>query len=196
MKKYSLLFIFCIEFASYSQVSQKSMLYGLFFAKGYSKEISIYRAKSFIMSNVLGLSGDAQLFTVEALAAAGGGELTSLFYNCPQKNKSGLILGFYNDYWNDNGVTYQGYKFKDISKERAIELFNRIDSLGSQNDSFLNKDRDNNVFFTFDDLTFLLYNGWNSGSPIRIFWNGFDVEWDAIAYRRSEDRFLKKIEPK
>lgn len=168
------------------------MLNGLFFAKGYSKEISIYRAKSFIMTNLLGLSNNPQLFTVEALAAAGSGELTSLFYNCPQKNKSGLILGFYNDYWNDNGVIYQGYKFKDIPKEKAIELFNTIDSLGSLNESFLNADKNNNVFFSFEDLTFLLYNGWSASSPIRIFWNGFDVEWDAIAYRRSENRFLDK----
>lgn len=136
-------------------------------------------------------------FELEALAASGSGELTSLIYNCPDKNKSGMILGFYNDYWNDNGVIYQGYKFKNFTEENALKLFNTIDSIGDANSEYLKASPNSaNIFFTFEDLTFMFYGGWGPLSPIRIFWNGFDVDWEAVAYNRTESRFKEKISKK
>jgi hypothetical protein len=186
---------------SLSQVSSpyysKPFFKGFFTAKGYSKELSIFRAKEFVINDILGLSDNFGRFELEALAASGSGELTSLIYNCPDKKESGLILGFYNDYWNDNGVIYQGYKFKNFPRDRALELFNKIDSVGDANSKYLTEDPNSaNVFFTYEEIIFLLYRGWGPGSPIRIFWNGFDAEWDATAYSKTESRFKDKIEKK
>lgn len=199
MKK--LLFVVFMNFfiSSYTQVtspyySSKPFSFGFFGAKAYSKEISVSRAKAFVIKDILGLKDNIGRFEIEALAASSSGELTSMIYNCPDINKSGLILGFYNDYWNDNGVTYQGFKFKDIPKDRAIELFEKLDSIGESNSTYLKQNSNtNNVFFTFEDITFLLYGGWSAGSPIRVFWGSFDADWQAIAYNKTEERFNSKI---
>ncbi len=180
----------------YSQVKAPPFLFGYFMAKSYSKEISVSKAKAFVINDILGLKDDVGRFEIEALAASSSGELTSLIYNCPDKNKSGLILCFYNDYWNDNGVSYQGYKFKDIPKEDAIRLFATLDSVGYANEKYLQEDHDANIFFTFQDITFLLYNGWSAGSPIRVFWGNFDADWQASAYNKTEDKFKKKFKVK
>jgi hypothetical protein len=171
----------------------RPFLFGFFGAKAYSKEISVYKAKSFVINNILGLKDGIGRFELEALAASSSGELTSMIYNCPDINRSGLILGFYNDFWNDNGVTYQGYKFKDIPKDKAIELFEKLNSIGEDNAQYLKQNTStSNVSFTFEDITFLLYKGWSAGSPIRVFWGDFDVDWQAHAYNITEERFRKK----
>ena len=64
------------------------------YAKEYSKELSLYKAKSYVISDILGNSNKVVKFEIDPLAATATGELTSLVYNCYELNKEGLILGF------------------------------------------------------------------------------------------------------
>lgn len=204
MKK--IIFIFLITSLSnliFSQVSINSRSNGLFFAKSFSKEISLYRAKKFVMNDIIGTSNEVVRFEIDPLASANSGELTSLVYFCEEKQKSGLILGFYGDFWNPEGVVYQGYGYKNIEKEKAIDLLNKIDSIGEKNFDYLSLDKDNNnIYFSYDDLTFLIYKTGNGGAygylgymgslqlTIRVFWNGFDSEWNPTAFKRTKERLL------
>ena len=162
-------------------------------AKEFSKEISLFKSKEFLFKNVLGSTNQVVPFEVIPLAAASSGELTTLLYKCEAKQKEGLILGFYGDYWNESGVLYQGYSFKNLEKEKAIEFLNKIVTSIEENKKFLNESGDNNnIFFKYDDMDVLIWT--NAGTySIRIFWQGFDSTWEKTAFERSKRRFEKKI---
>ena len=98
LPSFILLHYFLFPFSSFSQISTASS--GSFWAKEYSKEIALYKAKTFVLNDVLGISKDIVQFYIDPLAAASSGELTTLVYRCEAKNKEGLILGFYGNRWN------------------------------------------------------------------------------------------------
>lgn len=167
--------------------------YNLFQAKEFSKDISLFKAKSFLIHNVLKTSENPAQFEAIPLAAASSGELTTLLYRCESQNKEGLILGFYGDYWNEAGVTFQGYGFKNLTKEQAFEFLNKIESEIEKNQKFLKSNNDNNnIVFEYDDLKIMIWT--TSGSyNMRIYWNGFDSTWEKTSYGRSKRRFERKI---
>jgi len=190
IKFLTLTFLLSITY-SFSQVKVNSN--NIWTAKEFSKEISLFKSKEFLFKNVLGSTNQVVPFEVIPLAAASSGELTTLLYKCEAKQKEGLILGFYGDYWNEAGVLYQGYSFKNLEKERAMEFLNKIVTSIEENKKFLNDNGDNNnIFFKYDDMDVLIWT--NAGTySIRIFWQGFDSTWEKTAFERSKRRFEKKI---
>ena len=189
--KLSVVLLIVINNLIYSQVKVNSN--NIWTAKEFSKEISLFKSKEFLFKNVLGSTNEVVPFEVIPLAAASSGELTTLLYKCDTKQKEGLILGFYGDYWNDAGVLYQGYSFKNLEKEKAMEFLNKIVTSIEENKKFLNESGDNNnIFFKYDDMDVLI---WTNGGTysIRIFWQGFDSTWEKTAFERSKRRFEKKI---
>ena len=189
--KLSIVLLIVINNFIYSQVKINSN--NIWTAKEFSKEISLFKSKEFLFKNVLGSTIQVIPFEVIPLAAASSGELTTLLYKCEAKQKEGLILGFYGDYWNDAGVLYQGYSFKNLEKEKAMEFLNKIVTSIEENKKFLNESGDNNnIFFKYDDMDVLIWT--NAGTySIRIFWQGFDSTWEKTAFERSKRRFEKKI---
>ncbi len=189
--KLSVVLLIVINNLIYSQVKVNSN--NIWTAKEFSKEISLFKSKEFLFKNVLGSTNEVVPFEVIPLAAASSGELTTLLYKCDAKQKEGLILGFYGDYWNDAGVLYQGYSFKNLEKEKAMEFLNKIVTSIEENKKFLNESGDNNnIFFKYDDMDVLIWT--NAGTySIRIFWQGFDSTWEKTAFERSKRRFEKKI---
>ena len=176
---------------SYSQISESS---GVFFAKEFSKDIALFKAKGFLMNSVLFTSENITEFNVRPLAAASSGELTTLIYHCQEKSKNGLILGFYGNYWNKQGVVYQGYGFKNLAEQEAIEFLNKIKASIEKHKKFLNKDNDNNnIIFKYKDINIMIYYTSFSSYKIRLFWNGFDSTWEKTSFERSKKRFEKKI---
>lgn len=162
-------------------------------AKEYSKEISLFNSKSFLFKDVLGVSENILEFEVIPLAATSSGELTTLLYKCDSKQKEGLILGFYGNYWNEAGVLYQGYAYKNLNKDKAIEFLDLIYSSIENHAKFLKESNDNNnIVFKYDDMDILIHTT-SDGYNIRIFWNGFDASWEKTAFIRSKKRFEKKI---
>ena len=190
IKFLTLTFLLSITY-SFSQVKVNSN--NIWTAKEFSKEISLFKSKEFLFKNVLGSTNQVTPFEVIPLAAASSGELTTLLYKCDAKQKEGLILGFYGDYWNEAGVLYQGYSFKNLEKEKAMEFLNKIVTSIEENKKFLNDNGDNNnIFFKYDDMDVLIWT--NAGTySIRIFWQGFDSTWEKTAFERSKRRFEKKI---
>lgn len=193
MKKfYSLLFIL-FSFGISAQVATPSQ--GSFYwnEKEFSKDIAMFRAKYFLFNNVLGKSEKVNSFEVIPLSAASSGELTTLLYRSEDFNKEGIVLGFYGSYWNESGVIFKGYAYKDLNKDDALEFLNKIDKSIEENNKFLTKSTDNNnIFFSYKDIDVLIsYSG--ATKVIRLFWNGFDSTWDGTAFDRSKRRFEKKI---
>lgn len=189
--KIKLVICFCVfnTVITYSQIKNNNIWY----AKEFSKDIALYNSKNYLFKNVLGVNSEVVKFEIIPLAAASSGELTTLLYKCENKQKEGLILGFYGNYWNDAGVVYQGFGFKNLEKDQAIEFLNKIQSAIEDNKKFINDEADNNnIYFKYDDIDVLI---WSSSQTytIRLFWNGFDSSWEKTAFDRSKRRFEKKI---
>ena len=172
-----------------SQIKDNNILY----AKEFSKEIALYNSKNYLFKNVLGTNSEVVKFEIIPLAAASSGELTTLLYKCESKQKEGLILGFYGNYWNAAGVVYQGFGFKNFEKDQAIEFLNKIQSAIEDNYKFINDEADNNnIYFKYEDIDVLIWSN-HQTYTIRLFWNGFDSSWEKTAFDRSKRRFEKKI---
>ena len=172
---------------SYAQMA------GYWYSKEFSKEVALFNSKTFLFNNVLGVSESVVKFEVTPLAAASSGELTTLIYKCDEKNREGIILGFYGNYWNSQGVIYQGFSFKNLEKEKAIDFLNKIHTEIEKNSKYLNaKDDTNNIYFSFDDMKVLIYAS-SQGYTIRLFWKEFDSTWEKTAFERSKKRFEKGI---
>lgn len=101
---------------TFSQVTSNQTNNNIWVAKEFSKDIALYNSKNFLFKNVLGVSPEVVKFEIIPLAAASSGELTTLLYKCESKQKEGLVLGFYGNYWNEAGVLYQGFAFKNFEK--------------------------------------------------------------------------------
>lgn len=189
--KLSIVFVILLNNLLFSQVKTNNN--SVWVAKEFSKDVALYNSKNFLFKNVLGSTTEVVKFEIIPLAAASSGELTTLLYKCESKQKEGLVLGFYGNYWNDAGVLYQGYAFKNFEKDQAIEFLNKIQTAIEDNKKFINDEADNNnIYFKYDDIDVLI---WSSSSfyTIRLFWNGFDSSWEKTAFDRSKRRFEKKI---
>ena len=185
-----LILTFCTIEYSICQVPIRT---GFIFAKDYSKEQSLYHAKTFVIQSVLGETTEIVKFEAYPLVAASSGNLTTLVYKCESKNESGLILGFYGNKWNESGVIYQGYAFKDLPLQKANEFLEKIELAESENYKYLvEKPDNNNVYFKYDDITILIFFG-NYGNKLRVYWNGFDSEWDFEEFKKTKKRLSKKL---
>lgn len=192
--KLSLLLLILTNSVLFSQVQTNSN--NIIYAKEFSKEVALYNSKNFLFKSVLGSTEQIEKFEIIPLAAASSGELTTLLYKSDAKQKEGLILGFYGNYWNNAGVVYQGYAFKNFEKNEAIKFLNKIQDAINENSKYLQDENDNNnIYFKYDDIDVLIWsNGFKSQDYIiRLFWNGFDSSWEKLAFDRSKRRFEKKI---
>ena len=189
--KLSLLLLVFTNILLFSQVQTNSN--NMFYAKEFSKEVALYNSKNFLFKTVLGSTEQIEKFEIIPLAAASSGELTTLLYKSEAKQKEGLILGFYGNYWNNAGVVYQGFAFKNIEKNEAIKFLTKIQDAIDDNRKYLQDENDNNnIYFKYDDIDVLIWSN-NNDYTIRLFWNGFDSSWEKLAFDRSKRRFEKKL---
>lgn len=166
---------------------------GIFYAKEFSKDISLYNAKIFVMNEVLGPATQVVKFEIDPLAASNSGELTTLVYRCSEKAKEGLILGFYGNRWNDAGVVYQAYAFKNMPLADANDFIEKIEKITRENFKYLDSDNDNNnIYFSFKDITIMVYAK-ALITKLRVFWNGFDAEWEWTTFMKTKKRLAKKL---
>lgn len=190
MKRYTL-FAFLIFQITSSQVKQE--IGNIIGAKAYSKEISLFRGKAFVIKEVLGMNNNVTKFEIDPMEAASSGELTTLYYNCEALNKEGIVLGFYGDYVNEFGLLLQGYAYKNFDKKQGLELLQKIEDAKVNNITYLLEDGDNhNIYLNYDDLIILIYRK-DQQFKYRVFWKSFDAEWGDFAFRRTKNKFEKKM---
>lgn len=159
--------------------------------KGIAKEISQFRAKEFIINNIIGQTNGKEIkFETESLASDDSGGLISVAYNCDDVQKKGLLLAFIGNNKNEQGEISKAYGFREIPLSEAQILLKRIDDVRKQNEKYLSSDNNvNNVYIEFEDIKFVIYRDF--GSLIRVFWNGFEVIWEDTAFNRSKRRLDK-----
>ena len=178
--------------AQYALGSTGTTIAGLIAAGEYSKDESLYRSKAYIMQR-LGVTTQPTKFQAFALAAANSGELTSLVYNSSEDaQKSGLLLAFYGGFVNEHGIRQQVYAFKEFNKAQAEELMAKLEAVLKSAPLELIGDNAN-IYFRYDDVTFLGYTSASTEPRVRLFWNQFDSEWNAGAIHKTANRMAKKF---
>lgn len=169
-----------------------------YFSTVWDKDISVFYGNEFLTKNIFKSSDNSVLkFQTIGLAAVNSGEITTVLYKTEDGNSEGLLLCFYGNYWNDAGVLYTGYGFKNLDKEKAFEFLNLIQKNLDENKDYLTKGgtnvySGNNIYFKYNDINIIM--GYSFGNlNIRMFWQTFDSSWNEGAFQKSKRRFEKKI---
>lgn len=156
--------------------------------KETAKEVSQFRSKEFIMDFIIGSAGSDEIkFETESLASDDSAGVVSIAFNCDELNKKGLLLAFIGKNRNEFGTLTTAYGFKYIPYDEAVSLLDRIDNVKDSNKDYMRDENDvNNVYIEHDDMRFILYR--DGGDKIRVFWNGFEVEWERTPFDRTKRR--------
>ena len=162
--------------------------------KETAKEVSQFRSKEYIMDYIIGPSGNKEIkFETESLASDDSAGVVSIAFNCTELNKKGLLLAFIGKNRNEFGTLTTAYGFKYIPYDEAVSLLNRIDKVKDNNKDYMKDENDvNNVYIEHEDMRFILYR--DGGDKIRVFWNGFEVEWERTPFDRTKRRLEKWFE--
>ena len=156
--------------------------------KELAKEISQFRSKEYIVDYLIGPAGTKEVkFETESLASDDSAGLISVAFNCNEVNKKGLLLAFFGNNKNEDGQVAQAYGFRFIPLEKAQSLLKRIDDIKDRHKKYMQSENDvNNLYIEFEDIKFILYR--DGGDKVRVFWNGFEVTWERVAFDRTKRR--------
>jgi len=172
-------------------IAQIPTSFGFTLSKASGDDISLVKSKTYFIKEILNSPKEVIQFEFDRIASSTSGDLTSFIYKCPGKNKEGLILAFYGDYWNDAGDIYKGYIFKDLPKEKAIEFLSKVAKTVEEQRDFLSKTSNSNVHIEYDDMTIVISK--NMETKIQILWSGFDPDWESWAFTRTKKIFEKEL---
>lgn len=170
------------------------------FSRGFTawtKSAAEYRSKKFLIDSVFGNSSNTTFFEVDALATTASGELFTLAYNSYELKLAGLILTFWGSYSNKYGVVYNDFESKNLTRDSAVILLERL----QREIDYISgiKNNDFNTFFSFSDMTFILNKNTNEdigAITVRVFWKFFDAEWTINSIGRSKRRMEKWFKSK
>jgi hypothetical protein len=161
----------------------------------FTREAAEYRVKEFLVREVLEIPENKTIeISISALTASKSGELTTIIYDCKQLGKSGLVFGFWSDYFKDSNHKYQGYAFKNFELEKAKDLLDNLDRVLEEKRNILpygNDDLSKSALFKFDDTIFIFYKDNLDVNLIRVIWNGFDLEWSESNLKTMKRRFYR-----
>lgn len=89
--KFNLILLFtlvCNSVIAQISANRQETFLGFIAAKEFSKSIALYKAKSFVINEIIGgATSDIVKFEVDPLVASNSGELTTLVYKCSEKIK-------------------------------------------------------------------------------------------------------------
>jgi hypothetical protein len=158
------------------------------FAKLWSKDLTLDMAKLYLVQNVISIQENEERLVLDGLSASTSGELTAICYSGDSAKTIGILLAFYGDYWNEQGVNYKGYAFKNLNPSTALKFLNKIIDVAEKNQKFMESNLDiNNIIFTFDDIVIIMFN--NGPIKLRILWQNFDAEWTLEEVQKTLKRF-------
>lgn len=184
-----ILFTVNIHFVSFSQYYSKNNI----FAKQWSQEMTLEMAKLYLVKNIVSVGNEEEYIVLDAMTAANSGELTSICYAGDSAKTVGVLLAFYGNYWNENGVEFKGYEFKNLKRANALEFLKKIIEVSEKYQKFMDSNFDNhNMVFTYEDIVVIMYA--NSATKLRVIWHDFDAEWTIFEAKETLKRFEKFID--
>ena len=156
----------------------------------FNDKLMFQRGKSFLINNIL---NDSDLiekkFKLDFLEGDGN-ELSTFYYKTidnPVK-KEGIIFGFYNEFWEYiPSDSFLGYVFVPISLDELKTIIDKINLINDDYKKFLNDDNNqNNVYFSLNELDFIIQKAGDLSLQIRIYWNDYGAVIKRATFRRLE----------
>ena len=190
MRNFGLIFIIIIVF-KFNLVAQNTTegIAGQDYSKGFTEFV----IKEYLITELLNIEEDNLIgIEIDAITASKYGELTTVVYNCEQLNKKGLVFVFWSDTWNEYNTHFKGYAFRNIEYNKAITLFNKLDSVIANKKQILKKGYTWNAIYRWEDIYFVFYNE-GMANKIRVFWKGFDSDWNQSNLKTTGRRFVKSF---
>lgn len=181
----SLLSILALVFVTSSLKSQVniSFQHPVFGAKEQNKDIALFHARDYVVKHLLNEQDISTRFELFDMAAAGSGELISLYFRCATQNKEGLILSFWNEFINDYGVRTQGYSFKFLPMSEATSFLELVyDNLNTNREYLKEQTNFNNLTFKYKDITIVFFD---EGRKLRVYWANFNSSWEQTSFLRT-----------
>lgn len=173
---------------SYSQIYSKWS----YSSKVWSQDVTLNLAKLFLVQNIVSVSENEERLVAEAFSASNSGEITAVCYSGDSAKTHGLLLAFYGDYWNENGIVFKGFSFKNMDSNHSIKFLQKIVQVSEDHAKFMEKNFDiNNMTFQFDDITIIMFV--NGNTRLRLIWNGYDSEWSLTEVRKVLTRMQQFI---
>jgi hypothetical protein len=190
--------VFIPVFGFCQVTSQDGKILSGIMAQEYSKDISEFRAKEYIIKNILDPSDSIAEFEVNSITASKSGELSVVIYRCKeQQGKEGMLFCFWNQRVNEFNVEFNGYSFRNFYLNDAAKLLKYIEIIINNDcnniiNNTSNSDEVKNLVVRYDDLIFNFYREYLSGEiSIRIFWDEFDSIWNKSNFKTTKRRFEK-----
>lgn len=156
----------------------------------FNDKLMFQRGKSFLINNILNDSDfNEKKFKLDFLEGDGN-ELSTFYYetiDSPVK-KEGIIFGFYNEFWEYiPSDSFLGYVFVPISIDELKTIIDKINFINDDYRKFLNDDNNqNNVYFSVNELDFIIQKAGDLSLQIRIYWNDYGAVIRRATFRRLE----------
>jgi hypothetical protein len=183
---FSLIVIFSLNLSS--QVRDESLM-----SQGYNKALTQFKTKEYIIKDILNIPVDEIIgVEIDAITASKFGEISTVVYNCESLDKKGLVFTFWANRINDYNTNYMGYAFRNIEYDKAAILFEKLEKIMTEKKSVLNKGYNWNAVFRWEDLYFVFYVE-GASNKIRVFWNGYDSDWNQSNLKTTSRRFKKSF---
>lgn len=188
MKELSFIILLILNYCfSFSQINQSI---GGIDSQEYSKEITEYKIKEFIVKNVLQLpEREVVEIEIDAITAASSGEITVVIYRCESQNKKGMVFSFWNLYVNEYNTKSVEYNFKHFPFDTANELLIELERVIDEKKPIVNSGSTKNAVYKFDDLIFIFYKGDIGENLIRVLWDKYDSQWNQLNLKSTHKRF-------
>lgn len=178
--------------------SQDGKILSGIMAQEYSKDISEFRAKEYIIKSILDPSDSITELEVNSITASKSGELSVVIYRCKEQHgKEGMLFCFWNPHVSEFNVDFKGYSFKNFYLKDAVKFMNYFEIIINKNcsgitDGINSSDETKNLIVRYDDLILIFYKDYPSGDlSIRIFWDEFDSIWNKSNFKTTKRRFEK-----
>jgi len=97
-----------------------------------------------------------------------------------------------NNFWSDSGIKFLEYGFKNLSKEDAFALLDRISAQIDKKAKLTLKKTESNIYFSYQDVDVVITNVGGS-YLIKLFWNGFESTWSGKSFENARKKIDKII---
>ncbi len=192
MRKIYCILFFIIAIGVNAQIEKKGVNNFYCTDKEYNHETAEVKAKYFLVSNVLDKSSWAKTIEISPIASGIETEWTLLYYTAPDEKKEGIVLAFTRNFWSDSGIKFLEYGFKNLSKEDAFALLDRISAQIDKKAKFTLKKTESNIYFSYQDIDVVITNVGGS-YLIKLFWNGFESTWSGKSFENARKKIDKII---
>ncbi len=164
---------------------------GMLFRREYNKDIAILVCRKFVCQQILNIpDGDIVKVEIDPLTASKSGELTTVYYQCDELKKKGLLFVFYNeDVYSNKG--YNGFSYVNLEESEADELMSNVSKIIETKDAMF-KTQYNHAAYSFKEMTFVFAETEIGRDFIMVYYKDYESWWNDSNFKKVAKRYSSK----